>query len=105
MDAEVDEDEDAGPTVASASQVRTKNEVLHSSVPVPDITEVGIDEHLEEVGEIMSIVNGVVVVKGIQSDVADVAAERALDAGSLLVFDDRKVLGYVRAQPLLYLLQ
>lgn len=90
-----DDDEEVGPTPTSAADVKTKNEVLDSSIVVPEFTEVDAHETLEEVGEILSIVDGVVIVKGTQSKVADVASERALDTGSLLVFDDRKVLGYV----------
>jgi H/ACA ribonucleoprotein complex non-core subunit NAF1 len=45
----------------------------------------------------MSIVGNVVIVKGDTSAMADRAAERALDSDSLLVFEDRKVLGYVSA--------
>ena len=44
----------------------------------------------------MSIVDNVVIVKGIASAAENMAAERALDSDSLLVFEDRKVLGYVR---------
>lgn len=44
----------------------------------------------------MSITNNVVIVKGISSSKEDTASQRALDSESLLVFEDRKVLGYVR---------
>ncbi len=44
----------------------------------------------------MSIVNDVVIVKGVASPIANRGSERALDSETLLVFEDRKVLGYVR---------
>ena len=43
----------------------------------------------------MNIVENVVIVKGDPSAVSDRASERALDSDSILVFEDRKVLGYV----------
>lgn len=44
----------------------------------------------------MSIVDKVVIVKGSASDTVTRASERALDSDTLLVFEDRKVLGFVR---------
>ena len=66
---------------------------------IPPIEEVGPHEALEKVGEVMSIVDKVVIVKGFASEMATRASERALDSETLLVFEDRKVLGYVRAPP------
>lgn len=43
----------------------------------------------------MSVLDNMVIVKGLASKIADQAAESVLDSDSLLVFDDRKVLGYV----------
>ena len=63
---------------------------------VPDVSEVGPHEQLERVGEVMNIIDKVVIVKGIPSDIANRGSERALDSDTLLVFEDRKVLGYVR---------
>lgn len=65
------------------------------SVIIPDIIEIDAQEPLEKVGEIMSIIENTVVVKGITSGNDNRAFMRALDSESLLVFDDRKVLGYV----------
>ncbi|KAI0778972.1 Gar1/Naf1 RNA binding region-domain-containing protein [Trametes elegans] len=84
-----DEGEGAGPSV------RTKNEVVDVDIMIPDITEVGPHDELEKVGEVMSIVDKVVIVKGTPSDFANRGSERALDSDTLLVFDDRKVLGYI----------
>ena len=61
---------------------------------IPPITQVGPDEQLEKVGEVMNIVNNVVIVKGLESGTHR-ALERALDSGTLLVYEDRRVLGYV----------
>ena len=71
--------------------------MVEYDVAVPDITEVGPEESLEKVGEVMSIVDKVVIVKGSASEIATRASERALDSDTLLVFEDRKVLGFVRA--------
>ena len=43
----------------------------------------------------MSIIDNVVIVKGIPSSSENRGAERALDCESLLVFEDKKVLGVV----------
>lgn len=102
-DDDIDEDEDAaGPSTSASSQFRTKNEVPEPeiTVTIPAMEEVESDEELEKVGEVMSILNGnVVVVKGSSAGMGDHgrAAERALDSETLLVFGDRKVLGYVSA--------
>ncbi|KAI0654489.1 Gar1/Naf1 RNA binding region-domain-containing protein [Cubamyces menziesii] len=93
VDAEDDEEGDAaGP---SETQVRTKNEVVEVDIIIPDISEVGPHEQLEKVGDVMSIVDRVVIVKGIPSDIANRGSEKALDSDTLLVFEDRKVLGYI----------
>jgi len=86
-----DEDEEEG---AVAVTVRTKNESSEPDIMIPPILQVGPDERLERVGEIMNIVNNVVIVKGGGSGTHR-ASENALDAETLLVYDDRKVLGYV----------
>ncbi|KAI6047898.1 Gar1/Naf1 RNA binding region-domain-containing protein [Pisolithus marmoratus] len=59
------------------------------------VSEVSPEDSLEKVGEVMSIVGNVVIVKGLPADNLKTLSERALDAETLLVFDDRKVLGYV----------
>jgi len=62
---------------------------------IPDIEEVGSEEELEKVGEITSIVDKVAIVKGMAIEIANNALEKALDSDTLLVFEDRKVMGYV----------
>ncbi|KAG9079063.1 hypothetical protein FRC06_007970, partial [Ceratobasidium sp. 370] len=82
------EDEDGVPPPAQYSG--TKNEILVPDVEVPEITEVPADDVLEPIGEIVTIIDSVVVVKANTTGVY-----RALDTDSLLVFEDRKVLGKV----------
>lgn len=89
-----DEDEDEEEGGAVAATVRTKNESLEPDIMIPPILQVNPDEQLERAGEIMNIVNNVVIVKGGSSGTHR-ASGNALDAETLLVYDDRKVLGYV----------
>ena len=99
-----DDEDDEGGAVAAAVSLRTKNELPEADIAIPSITEVGPDEQLEKVGEIMNIVNNVVVVKG-EASSTHRASEHALDSETLLVYEDRKVLGYVSgALPLLVLI-
>ncbi|KAH8110628.1 NAF1-domain-containing protein [Phellopilus nigrolimitatus] len=94
-DSEDDEDEEGGARAATNAVLRTKNEVPELSIVVPDIIEVDAHEPLEKVGEIMGVIDNVVIVKGLASQIENRASERALDTESLLVFEDRKVLGYI----------
>ncbi|KAF9516580.1 hypothetical protein BS47DRAFT_1292210, partial [Hydnum rufescens UP504] len=67
----------------------TKNEII--PIPkLPTIAKVDDDEELEAVGEVMSIVGTVVIVKAYQD-----GSNRVLDTDSMLVFEDRKVLGLI----------
>ncbi|KAI0640066.1 Gar1/Naf1 RNA binding region-domain-containing protein [Trametes polyzona] len=91
-DMDADDEDDAGP---SDAQVRTKNEMVEVDIMIPEISEVGPHDELEKVGEVMSIVDRVVIVKGLPSEVANRGSEKALDSETLLVFEDRKVLGYI----------
>ncbi|OSX67073.1 hypothetical protein POSPLADRAFT_1129069 [Postia placenta MAD-698-R-SB12] len=93
----LDDEDETGPAVTSEAQTRTKNEIpeTEAKVIIPDIEEVGSDEVLEKVGEVMSIFDKVVIVKGSASEYTNRASERALDSDTLLVFEDRKVLGYI----------
>lgn len=91
LDEEDEEEEEGGAAVAT---VRTKNELSEPDIMIPPIFQVGSEEQLERVGEIMNIVNNVVIVKGGGSGTHR-ASEHALDAETLLVYEDRKVLGYV----------
>lgn len=86
-----DEDEDLGGKTTSGP-LKTTNEVVDPDVAPPSIERVGDDEILEIVGEVMSVIGSVVVVKGQPGS----AVEKVLDTGSLLVWDDRHVLGEVR---------
>lgn len=95
-DVDIDEDEETGPVVTSSSQVRTKNELVELNILIPQISEVGPDEILEKVGEVLNIVDGrVVIVKGIPSGFTNRGSEKALDVDTLLVLEDRAVLGFV----------
>ncbi|KIK94144.1 hypothetical protein PAXRUDRAFT_33679 [Paxillus rubicundulus Ve08.2h10] len=88
------DDEESGVTAATA-YLQTKNEVVEADVIIPTISEVESDSTLDKVGEVMSIVGNVVIVKGLPADNVKSLSERALDVESLLVFEDRKVLGYI----------
>jgi H/ACA ribonucleoprotein complex non-core subunit NAF1 len=87
------DEEDSGPQITTATYFQTKNELSDVEIAIPTIEEVGPEEVLEKVGEIMSVVGNVVIVKGMAATSG--ASERALDSDTLLVFEDRKVLGYV----------
>jgi H/ACA ribonucleoprotein complex non-core subunit NAF1 len=91
----VDDDEESGAT-AVASYVQTKNEIVETDIVVPSVSEIGLEEVLEKVGEVMNIIGNVVIVKGLPADSSRAASEKALDVETLLVFDDRQVLGHVR---------
>lgn len=94
MDEDDDDDEEGGGP-SSGAVVRTKNELPNDDINIPKISEVGPDEPLAKVGEIMSVVNNVVIVRGSTSGNQLKANEKALDSDTLLVFEDRKVMGYV----------
>lgn len=90
---DLDEDDESGPT---GVDFQTKNEINETDVIIPDISEVGPEEILEKVGEIMSVMVNLVIVRGEPSERANKGSEQALDSDTLLVFEDRKVMGYVR---------
>ncbi|TFY71330.1 hypothetical protein EVG20_g1687 [Dentipellis fragilis] len=92
---QVDDEDDEDGEPSSTAVLRTKNELPEGDIIVPQISEVGPDERLEKVGEIMSIIDKVAIVKGHASHVQNRASEKALDSDTLLVFEDRKVLGHV----------
>jgi len=95
LDDDEHSDEDPGVAPPKETYFQTKNELLENEIVVPDIQHVEPDEHLEKVGEIMSVVGNLAIVKGGLSDVPNRGAERALDSNTLLVFEDRSVMGYV----------
>lgn len=88
------EDEESGMT-AAATYLQTKNEIVDANIMIPTISAVEPCDILEKVGEIMSIVENIVIVRGLPVDNVKALSKHALDAESLLVFEDRKVLGYV----------
>ncbi|KAJ7492317.1 NAF1-domain-containing protein [Mycena latifolia] len=90
-DLDAEEDEDSGVVAPTTTYFQTKNELVETDIVVPDIEEVGSDEILERVGEVMSIIDKTVIVKGAPS----APASLTLDYDTLLVFEDRKVLGYI----------
>ena len=92
LDSIDDEDEGGG----SGGRLATAHEVLNEDVAIPEIVEVDPEETLERVGEILSILQDkILIVKGLASQVTGRAPDRVLDTETLLVFEDRKVLGYV----------
>lgn len=97
LDSVEDEDDEGG---GSGARLATAHEVLNEDVVIPEITEVDPKEILERVGEILSVLQDrIVIVKGITSQIAGHAHDRVLDTETLLVFEDRKVLGYVSPPP------
>ena len=93
LDSIEDEDDEGG---GSGARPVTVHEVLNEDVAVPGIVEVDPKETLERVGEIHSVLQDkIVIVKGLAHQVAGRASDRILDIETLLVFEDRKVLGYV----------
>lgn len=86
-----DSDDENGPAASSGGPLRTVNEIASPDIPVPEIEYVEETETLEFLGEVMSIIDCVVVVKGSSG----LNGEKVLDTGSLLAWEDRKVLGLV----------
>lgn len=93
------DDEEDGGAVVSPDQVRTKNEASEIQIVVPEVDHIEEHENIEKVGEILSIVDKVVIVKGPPRQVQGRVLDRALDSDTLLVFEDRRVLGYVSSFP------
>ncbi|KAG8847527.1 hypothetical protein FRB96_001574 [Tulasnella sp. 330] len=92
MDSDADADvSDDGEGPSISGPLKTANEILVPEVEMPSIELVDEGDMLEFLGEVMSIIDSVVVVKGSSGN----AGEKVLDTGSLLAWDDRKVLGMV----------
>ena len=91
-----DDDEDPMPNASSGTYFQTKHEVAETDIVVPKVERIDPDEVLEKVGEVMNIVDRVVIIKGNPSHMLNRGSDRALDSDTLLVFDDRTVMGYVR---------
>jgi H/ACA ribonucleoprotein complex non-core subunit NAF1 len=83
IDAMDGENEDVSTFPPAASE-------LFGSVPAPRLEEFSIapDEPLSEAGQIMSVIEGTIVVRAC-------SGSRALDEGSILVLENRSVLGIV----------
>lgn len=77
----------------TSSFFASKHEISEPTIPIIDITEIGADERMESVGSIMSVVGTAVIVQAAIGN--GHGTHRVLDTGSLLVFEDRKVLGAV----------
>ena len=91
-----DENDDDSPTQGSTEYTKTQNEVIEDQVAIPEISDIEPYEPLEKVGEILSVLNNkTVIVKAVASSAQDRASERVLDSDTLLVFEDRKVMGFV----------
>lgn len=82
-----DSDSATGP---KGGVLATAHEIVAPTVTLPSITEIGPDEPMELIGEVLNVVDSVVVVKSY-----DHGMQKVLDTESLLVFEDRKVLGLV----------
>jgi hypothetical protein len=91
IDAEIDED-DQGTSTKVVPKTAHELEDGDERILVPDADIISSHEPLERVGEIMSVQPRAVIVRGTSSSII---GNRALDAETLLVFEDRTVLGYV----------
>ncbi|KAJ1548859.1 hypothetical protein HK405_013825, partial [Cladochytrium tenue] len=89
-----DDDEDDDDNTASAEPLRTKNELATLPEAEPVTVAIPPTARLEPAGEVLSVVGDQVVVESAVVGGADPPL-RVLDAGSVLVFDDRAVLGRV----------
>lgn len=76
--------------IQASSMFATIHEVVAPQVTMPSITEIPDDEPIELLGEVTSIVDSVVVVKSLSNGM-----QRVLDTDSMLVLENRKVLGLV----------
>ncbi|KAF8899057.1 Gar1/Naf1 RNA binding region-domain-containing protein [Infundibulicybe gibba] len=92
---DADDEEEAGPVSASNTYYQTKHEVPEVDIIVPEVEEVNPDEELEKVGSVLSIIDNVIIVQGLPGSISGHGAERTLDSDTLLVFEDRKVLGHI----------
>ncbi|CAE6438789.1 unnamed protein product [Rhizoctonia solani] len=88
-DSDIEDDDDT-PSGSIAQYSGTKNEVLLPEVKPPELAVVPPEDVLELIGEVMTIIDSVVVIKGYTSGV-----DRVLDTDSLIAFEDRSVVGVV----------
>jgi len=89
-EASSDDSLDLRKSTQPSSMFATAHEIVAPQVTMPPITEVPDGEPIELIGEVMSIVDSVVVIKSSENGM-----QRVLDTDSLLVFKNRKVLGLV----------
>ncbi|KAJ3511356.1 hypothetical protein NLJ89_g4150 [Agrocybe chaxingu] len=92
---DLDDEEEPVPAPTSGTYFQTKHEVPEADITIPEVDKVGDHEVLEKVGEVMNIIDRAVIVRGLPSQTANRGSDRALDSDTLLVFDDRKVMGYI----------
>ncbi|EIN13920.1 NAF1-domain-containing protein [Punctularia strigosozonata HHB-11173 SS5] len=91
--AEDEDGEDSG--LKPQGYLKTQHEITELAITIPEASEVPSDEELEKVGEVMTVLPQTVVIKGIPAPVTGRASEKALDSETLLVLEDRRVLGYI----------
>jgi len=98
MDIDLEEDQPLTP----AAYIPTAHELPTTTVPIPILPDPSTlpPDPLEHIGEIATVLPDSIIVRGVgPSGVGHLSARErrhaALDEGSLLLFDDRTVLGYV----------
>lgn len=74
----------------SSGPLRTKNEITDITISKPTI-EIKPDMHLTEIGSILHVVEDQIVIK-----VNATGEYKILDVGTVLVLEDREVLGEVK---------
>lgn len=80
------------PNANPISAFSSKHELENPPVPTVELEEVGPEEKMEMVGSIMSVVGSAVIVQAVEH-----GSHRVLDTGSVLAFENRRVLGAVRS--------
>ena len=88
--------EDDDDPAATGGFLTTKHEILEAEITIPDIESVDPSERLEKIGEVMNVFGQVAIVRGMPSEDIRRGSQKALDSETLLVFEDRTVMGYVR---------
>jgi H/ACA ribonucleoprotein complex non-core subunit NAF1 len=73
----------------------TQTELTEVDITVPRIDEVGTEEKLKKLRQVMTNVDRFAIVRGLPSEHLNRAMEPALDSDTLLVFEDGKVMGCV----------
>jgi H/ACA ribonucleoprotein complex non-core subunit NAF1 len=102
-DLDLDEDEHGGPSAKAVLKTTHEAEDGDDRIMVPEIDAIPEGEALEHVGEIMGVQSRAVIVRGTPPMDGRHANMKALDAETLLCFEDRTVLGYVSRNFLLVL--